>query len=193
MPNRNCIIIETKFTAHKKKHPPKSQITNGSVSEAGSKITRKVKFTSRKFNEIVSSVYALHSGYRRQGKGEFLVPADASPNHNRATSKGDHSLDCFGFKVLPWTPPHTGPTIIRCKTEAAFSFISEQNLCPLGTCPPLVRGAPGMTPGFLVPGRHGFPHWTTCTQPDTIEPITYCLRTDCGVSGSSQSTPDDIG
>ena len=48
-------------------------------------------------------------------KGSSVVPADASPNHNRATSKGDHSLDCFGFKVLPWTPPHTGPTIIRSK------------------------------------------------------------------------------
>ena len=180
MHNRNFIIIETKITKlqRTKRNTPQNQ---KSQMEMYPKLAAKSreKFNSCQENSTKLSVASMPSiqGTVDMVKRSSVVPADASPYHNRATSKGDHFLDSFGFKVLPWTPPHTGMTITRCKTEAAF--ISEQSLCQLGMSPPLVCGAPGM-----VPCQHGFSYWTTCTKPDTMESITYCLRTDCGLSGS---------
>lgn len=103
-------------------------------------------------------------------KGGSVMPADSPPNHNGATSKGDHFLDCIDCKLLPWTPPDAGSAITGCQTEPRF--VSKQNLCPLGTCPPLVHSAPCMTSGSLVPGQHGLSDWSARTKIHNMEAVT---------------------
>ena len=119
------------------------------------------------------------------------MPADSSPDHNGAASKGDHLLNCIGSKPLSCTPPDAGSAITGIQTEPRF--ICKQNLCPLGTCPPLMHSAPCMTVGSLVLCQHGFSDWTTGTKVAIMEAITCCLYTDCSVGSSSQMSPDVVG
>ncbi|XP_035826661.1 sodium-coupled monocarboxylate transporter 2, partial [Aplysia californica] len=47
--------------------------------------------------------------------------------------------------------------------------------------------------GLLVLSQLRFFYLTTRTEVDVMKMITYCVRTDCGVDGSSQMWPDDAG